>query len=132
VRIETVSHHGQEEEPTRAAEFSGAEAGEPGVPPARGEGQEGPRELPPTHYVVSNGVSIFVKEANFFRSQGGLTEPWGRRWRPVHASSIEHARQIGDSMWPSYTEDEITRRKVAYYVRGESPAEGTMYDSRRS
>jgi len=24
-----------------------------------------------------------VKEAEFFKSQGGLTQPWGQRWEPI-------------------------------------------------
>lgn len=50
-----------------------------------------------TRYVLRQAAtgSVFVKEAGFFRSQGGLTEEWGRAWVPVHANSIEHAREIG-------------------------------------
>lgn len=43
------------------------------------------------YYVMNNGHSWFVKEAEFFRSQGGLTEPWGKNWKPIWADSVEHA-----------------------------------------
>lgn len=43
-------------------------------------------------YVHHNGHSWFVKEAGFFEDQGGLTEPWGKAWKPIYATSIEDAR----------------------------------------
>lgn len=43
-------------------------------------------------YVHFNGASWFVKEGEFFKEQGGLTEKWGNAWRPIWATSIEHAR----------------------------------------
>lgn len=43
-------------------------------------------------YVNNNGHSWFVKEAQFFEDQGGLTEPWGQNWKPIWANSIEDAR----------------------------------------
>lgn len=47
-----------------------------------------------THYVHCNsGNALFVKEANFFESQGGITESWGKAWVPVVAKSIEDARR---------------------------------------
>jgi len=48
----------------------------------------------PTHYVHKNsGNALFVKEAEFFKSQGGLTEEWGQHWQPVIATSIGAARR---------------------------------------
>lgn len=50
----------------------------------------------PTHYVHCNcnGTgAIFVKEAGFFESQGGLTADWGKAWKPVVAKSIIDARE---------------------------------------
>lgn len=48
----------------------------------------------PTHYVHCNsGHALFVKGAEFFRSQGGLTEEWGKMWVPVVATSIGDARR---------------------------------------
>jgi hypothetical protein len=44
------------------------------------------------YYVTFNGASWFVKEAGFFKQQGGLTEPWGQRWKLIRADSIEDAR----------------------------------------
>ena len=44
------------------------------------------------YYVHFNGAVWFVKEAEFFESKGGLTEPWGKAWKPIYADSIEHAR----------------------------------------
>lgn len=38
---------------------------------------------------------VYVKEKEFFRSQGGFTSVWGRRWVLVLAESIENAREIG-------------------------------------
>lgn len=39
--------------------------------------------------------SVFVKEYEFFKSQGGLVQKWGAHWVPVIASSIEDARKKG-------------------------------------
>jgi len=47
-------------------------------------------------YVHYNGVSVFVKEAKFFESQGGLTSEWGKHWfGPIEAESIYDARMKG-------------------------------------
>lgn len=46
------------------------------------------------------GDAVFVKTESFFRSQGGLTESWGRGWTRVRARSIEHARKIGEKTLP--------------------------------
>lgn len=43
---------------------------------------------------------VFVKAHDFFRSQGGFKEAWGRRWRPVLADSVEDARRLGCEMFP--------------------------------
>lgn len=50
----------------------------------------------PTHYILIQRWGVYVKEAEFFRSQGGLTMPWGQKWKPVVAASIEEARRIGE------------------------------------
>ena len=50
------------------------------------------------YYVHNNGAAIFVKEAEFFKSQGGLTEPWGKAWHPIVADSIEDARRKGKGL----------------------------------
>lgn len=44
------------------------------------------------YYVHFNGAAWFVKEAEFFESQGGLTEAWGKGWKQIYADSIEHGR----------------------------------------
>lgn len=47
------------------------------------------------YYVHYNGTSVFVKEADFFREQGGLTKRWGKNWKKIFAKSIEDARERG-------------------------------------
>jgi hypothetical protein len=42
--------------------------------------------------------SSFVKEGDFFRSQGGLKDDWGKCWIPVCADTIEGARCLADTM----------------------------------
>jgi NTP pyrophosphatase (non-canonical NTP hydrolase) len=53
-------------------------------------------------YMVHVGQTgaVFVKEREFFVSQGGDREPWGRSWREVEAESIEDARRKGCEMLP--------------------------------
>lgn len=46
-------------------------------------------------YVLVEPWAVYVKESAFFESQNGLTEDWGKRWRPVFAADIESARVIG-------------------------------------
>ena len=36
--------------------------------------------------------TVYVKEGNFFRSQGGLNEEWGASWVGIDAGSINDAR----------------------------------------
>lgn len=55
--------------------------------------------MKPTHYVVSNGATVFVKEATFFVSQGGLSQEWGKHWEPVIASSVGEARRMGAKLF---------------------------------
>lgn len=43
---------------------------------------------------------VFVKEKDFFISQGGDKQAWGKSWVEVEANSIEHARELGCSMFP--------------------------------
>jgi len=52
--------------------------------------------------VVKGAVRSFVKEWNFFVSQGGLrtSQGWGKNWyRVVEADDIEHARDIADNFF---------------------------------
>ncbi len=47
-----------------------------------------------THFVHCNsGKALFVKEAGFFKDQGGLEKAWGQCWVPVIATSIGDARR---------------------------------------
>lgn len=46
-----------------------------------------------THYVLVEPWAVYVKEADFFVAQGGLTAEWGKRWKPLEASSLEDARR---------------------------------------
>lgn len=70
----------------------------PGVAIEHREREEG------EYYVHRNaGGAVFVKEAAFFASQGGLVEEWGKGWIKVRATSIEHARTVGDQTLPATT-----------------------------
>ncbi|MEB6160132.1 hypothetical protein MXF36_10105 [Pseudomonas aeruginosa] len=54
-----------------------------------------------TYFVMRNaGGAVFVKHGPFFRDQGGLTQDWGKGWTRIKARSIEHARQVGESLLP--------------------------------
>jgi hypothetical protein len=50
----------------------------------------------------NEGNAVFVKETEFFVSQGGLVQEWGRRWRPIVAESFEDARAKGERILPKY------------------------------
>lgn len=67
------------------------------VPPPAEELPQGPRTI---YMVMVNEFSgcVFVKDLDYFRSQGGFdweSDPWGRHWFPVVATSIENARREG-------------------------------------
>ena len=50
--------------------------------------------MKPTHYVINTtGQTLFVKVAEFFKEQGGLTQDWGKNWKPVVATSVGDARR---------------------------------------
>ena len=38
---------------------------------------------------------VFVKDYDFYVSQGGLKESWGEHWIPIMSTSIEAAREAG-------------------------------------
>lgn len=40
-------------------------------------------------------ATVYVKEGEFFKFQGGHTQEWGKRWFSVYAESIEDARKKG-------------------------------------
>jgi hypothetical protein len=44
---------------------------------------------------VESSGSVFVKDFDFFVSQGGLRDAWGKRWRFIAARDVEHARRVG-------------------------------------
>jgi hypothetical protein len=48
-------------------------------------------------YMVHVGPSgsVFVKELEFYRSQGGFKEEWGKAWVPIVATSLDDAREKG-------------------------------------
>jgi len=51
--------------------------------------------------VAEASGAVFVKDLEFFRSQGGFDwerDPWGRKWVPMVATSIEDARERGCSL----------------------------------
>lgn len=50
------------------------------------------------HFVLVKPYGVYVKEGQFFRSQGGLVQPWGRSWRRLFAMSIEDARKKGERL----------------------------------
>lgn len=54
------------------------------------------------YMVMANEASgsVFVKEKDFFISQGGDKESWGKDWIEVSAESIEDARRIGCNLFP--------------------------------
>ena len=53
------------------------------------------RPEPDTYMALCDETSgsVFVKEVEFFRVQRGFREPWGERWLPIFAKSVEHARE---------------------------------------
>lgn len=53
---------------------------------------------PGDYYVLVHPWAVYVKEGEFFKSQGGLTAKWGQAWRCVRATSIEDARQKGEEL----------------------------------
>jgi hypothetical protein len=45
--------------------------------------------------VNGHSGSVFVKVLEFFRSQGGFRDDWGKHWVPLVATGIEDAREKG-------------------------------------
>ncbi len=45
--------------------------------------------------LVGPSGSVFVKDLDFFHSQCGFSQSWGKNWQPVVADSIEAARRRG-------------------------------------
>lgn len=91
-------------------------------PPAEPPRLEAPHV--PTHYILVKPWAVYVKEAAFFRRQGGLAQAWGREWRPVIAGSIEEARAIGEVRRGSRATDTAAAQPDAgraYYETHEPP-----------
>lgn len=55
------------------------------------------RKTAPFYVVMNSGKAIFVKEGDFFRSQGGLEESWGSTWVGVEAPTLGSARRFAAS-----------------------------------
>jgi hypothetical protein len=59
-----------------------------------------PRETAPYYVVIrtfqppfaEKKATVYVKEGNLFRAQGGLTGEWGKAWTPIYATSLNDAR----------------------------------------
>ena len=52
---------------------------------------------PGKYMIVWNegGETVYVKDADYFKDQGGLTADWGKRWIEILAVSINDAREKG-------------------------------------
>jgi hypothetical protein len=50
------------------------------------------------YYHINWGGGVFVKTESFFKSQGGLTEKWGTHWTKFQARSLEHAREVANTI----------------------------------
>jgi len=48
-----------------------------------------------THYILVSDSNVSVKEASFFKEQGGLEKDWGKNWEPIEAGSLYDARRVG-------------------------------------
>jgi len=44
------------------------------------------------HPFEEKRANVYVKEGNFFRSQGGLTDDWGKNWIGIEAKDMNDAR----------------------------------------
>lgn len=44
------------------------------------------------HPFQEKKATVYVKEGDFFREQGGLTEAWGKHWTGIKATSLADAR----------------------------------------
>lgn len=44
------------------------------------------------HPFEEKKATVHVKEGDFFREQGGLTEEWGKHWIGINATSLNDAR----------------------------------------
>ena len=49
-------------------------------------------------YVLIKEAGVYVKEGEFFASQGGLDSDWGSAWEQIEAKTLHEARRIGINM----------------------------------
>lgn len=76
------------------------------------------------YYIHRNsGQAVFVKEAGFFESQGGLTEAWGKAWTKISAESVDDARRIAQETLPPWV-----RGPVVHLLIGGVYACGPEYE----
>ena len=52
------------------------------------------------YYLLINEAGVYVKDGEFFRSQGGLRDDWGKAWERVGAASLYDARNQGIKLPP--------------------------------
>ena len=50
------------------------------------------------YFVLVNEAGVYTKEGEFFRSQGGEIQQWGKAWEKIDASSLYDARAKGIKM----------------------------------
>jgi hypothetical protein len=62
-------------------------------------------------YCVDNAATVFVKEGNFFRAQGGLIEDWGNRWVGIEAKTLGQARR--------YAAAHVFNKELSFIYKGE-------------
>lgn len=67
----------------------------------------------PTHYVLCEPHAIYVKEAQTFYNQGGLSKDWGKKWHPVIAKDIEDAREKGKELLP-WVNTTVRKSKLSF------------------
>lgn len=48
------------------------------------------------YYHINRSGAVFVKDGDFFISQGGLEKDWGKHWKKIKAESLDQAREIGE------------------------------------
>ena len=49
-------------------------------------------------YVLVKESGVYVKDGEFFESEGGLISKWGRTWERIEARTPHDARRIGIKM----------------------------------
>lgn len=69
------------------------------------------------YVLVSWAKAVFVKEEYFFVQQGGLTQKWGRNWKPIQANSIEHARELAHENWEQFISEEQDKLRKTHGVK---------------